>query len=181
MLNPGEHAIDQYIPAGAKNQKIWYLELLESQLNTAESMVNKLYDFVKRLQIDIQGCLTSAAQIKATSLDLASNTNETLQEIKLLKNVAQLIRSDLESMSSSATASAKCDETLARQPNPFLDTNNLMQQTSLDLQSQLGITQQVKTSLEKELVSLKRTLFDSKNQYRNELNELTNQNQQLEA
>lgn len=49
MLNPGEHAIDQYIPAGAKNQKIWYLELLESQLNTAESMVNKLYDFVKRL------------------------------------------------------------------------------------------------------------------------------------
>lgn len=52
-----------------------------------------------------------------------------------------------------------------------------MQQTSLDLQSQLGITQQVKTSLEKELVSLKRTLFDSKSQYRDELNVLANQNQ----
>jgi hypothetical protein len=25
-----DHAIDQYLPSGAKNQKIWYLELLES-------------------------------------------------------------------------------------------------------------------------------------------------------
>lgn len=48
-------------------------------------MVNKLFDFVKRLQIDIQGSLTSAAQIKATSLDLATNTRDASEEIRLLK------------------------------------------------------------------------------------------------
>jgi hypothetical protein len=51
-------------------------------------MVNKLFDFIKRLQIDIQGSLTSAAQIKATSMDLATNTKEASEEIKLLKHVA---------------------------------------------------------------------------------------------
>lgn len=38
LVGQGESQIqiDQYMPAGEKNQKIWYLELLESQLVTAE-------------------------------------------------------------------------------------------------------------------------------------------------
>ena len=101
LLGQGESQIqiDQYMLSGDRNQKIWYLELLESQLTSAESMVNKLFDFVKRLQIDIQGSLTSAAQIKATSLDLATNTRAASDEVRLLKQIAQLIRSDIENLS----------------------------------------------------------------------------------
>ena len=86
------------MPAGERNQKIWYLELLESQLTSAEAVVNKLFDFVKRLQVDIQGSLTSAAQVKATSMDLATNTREASDEVKLLKQITSLVRSDIESM-----------------------------------------------------------------------------------
>ena len=46
----------------------------------------------------------------------------------------------------------------------------------IDLQNQLTITTKVKNSLEKELVSLKKTLFNTKNQYRDELACLTAQN-----
>ena len=85
IFSNGEpNQIDQFVPLGEKNQKIWYLELLESQLVSAEQMVNRLFDFVQRLQIDIQGSLTSAAQIKATSMDLATNIKEASEEIKLL-------------------------------------------------------------------------------------------------
>lgn len=45
--------ICKYVPEGQQNQRIWYLELLESQLGGAEAIVNKLIDFVKRLQVDI--------------------------------------------------------------------------------------------------------------------------------
>jgi len=40
--------------------------------------------------------LTAEAQIKATSMNLAQTTNETIDELKLLKSVAQLIKGDLE-------------------------------------------------------------------------------------
>lgn len=63
--------IDQYIPTGDKNQKIWYLELLDSQLAQADAITNKLIAFLSKLQIDIQGSLTSAAMVKATSIELA--------------------------------------------------------------------------------------------------------------
>lgn len=92
----GSPTIDQFMPSNERDQKIWFLELLDSQLNAADKMVSRLFDFVKRLQVDVQGSLTSAAQIKATSLDLASNTRDAAQEVHLLKDVARLIRSDME-------------------------------------------------------------------------------------
>jgi len=48
------------------------------------------------------------------------------------------------------------------------------------LQNELTITAKVKNSLEKQLVSLKKTLFNTKNQYRDELTSLTARNQKLE-
>ena len=48
------------------------------------------------------------------------------------------------------------------------------------MQNELTITAKVKNSLEKELVSLKKTLFNTKNQYRDELTSLTARNQKLE-
>lgn len=120
------------MPAGERNQKIWYLELLESQLTSAEAVVHKLFDFVKRLQVDIQGSLTSAAQIKATSMDLATNTREASDEVKLLKQIAQLVRSDIESLGTNQGVKASQQlpmETMrsTAQGNPFLDQTGHVQ------------------------------------------------------
>ena len=88
--------------------------------------MNKLFDFVKRLQVDIQGSLTSAAQVKATSMDLATNTREASDEVKLLKQIAQLVRSDIESLS--PNQAVKTSQQLpmdtmrsTAQGNPFLE------------------------------------------------------------
>jgi hypothetical protein len=40
--------------------------------------------------------LSSAALIKATSMDLATNTKEASEEIKLLKHVTKMIRGDID-------------------------------------------------------------------------------------
>lgn len=47
LSKQGQSIIDEYIPTGEKNQKIWYLELLDSQLATAESTTSKLIRFVQ--------------------------------------------------------------------------------------------------------------------------------------
>ena len=43
----------------------------------------------------VSGNLQSAAEIKATSMDLAQNTKDASEEIKTLRNVAALIKHDL--------------------------------------------------------------------------------------
>lgn len=90
--------IDQFVPTGEKNQRLWFLQLLESQVRSADQTASRLYEFVSRLQVEIQGCLTSEAQIKAINMNLAQSASETLQEVNLLKSVATLIRSDIEQM-----------------------------------------------------------------------------------
>ena len=47
MAGKGEGIkIDEYVPTGDKNQRIWYLELLDSQLQSADQTVQKLMNFV---------------------------------------------------------------------------------------------------------------------------------------
>jgi hypothetical protein len=82
----------------------------------AEVVINKLIDFVKRLQIDIQGSLSSAALVKATSMNLAQNSKEASEEIKLLKHITLLIRSDIDSISLTKGHLSDRDD-----KNPFLD------------------------------------------------------------
>ena len=62
-----------YAPEREIDRKIWYLELLEQQVSDADKSAQNLQDFVKRLQIGVSGNLHSAAEIKATSMDLAQN------------------------------------------------------------------------------------------------------------
>ena len=173
-----ESPIDQFVPTGEKNQRLWYLQLLESQVKSADQTASRLYEFVSRLQVEIQGCLTSEAQIKAINMNLAQSASETLQEINLLKSVATLIRSDIEQLAPRQSPMAT---------NPFVEPTGdeqvdalLQINSSIDLKSLLKITNKVKKSLEKDLVSLKKTLYDTKNQYREEQEALTSQNQQLE-
>jgi hypothetical protein len=101
------------VPTDEKAHKIWYLQLLENQIKHAESVSSKLFDFVSRLQIDIHGCLTAEAQIKACTMNLTSCTTDAVKEIKLLMAITQLIKGELDSV------------------NPFADQTL----SSLDLQS----------------------------------------------
>ena len=62
---------------------------------------------MKRLQIGVSGSLHSAAEIKATSMDLAQNLKEASEEIKTLRNVAGLIKHDVLSQQSKQEAVSK--------------------------------------------------------------------------
>ena len=55
-------------------------------------------DFTEKISIQVSGSLSSAAQVKATSIELASNTKTTAQEVAQLKNVVKLIHSDLQAL-----------------------------------------------------------------------------------
>lgn len=57
--------------------------------------MTSLQSFIKKLQIDIQGNLQSAASIKAASMDLANNLKKTSEEVKTLKHVIGLAKHDL--------------------------------------------------------------------------------------
>jgi hypothetical protein len=63
------------------------LELLESQLGIAQKTLNELKEFTAGIQIKVQGSLTSAASVKAASLNLASHTNSTAHEIDQVRNI----------------------------------------------------------------------------------------------
>jgi hypothetical protein len=40
-------------PNEEHDRKLWYLELLESQVTASESVMNNLQSFIKKLQIDV--------------------------------------------------------------------------------------------------------------------------------
>ena len=156
--------------------------------------MNKLFDFVKRLQVDIQGILTSAAQIKATSMDLATNTREASDEVKLLKQIALLVRSDIENLGTSQAVKTSQQlpmETMrsTARGNPFLEQTAQLQPllteraggNLIELQNQLSITMQVKVSLERELGRLRQELIDTKAQCREEVEVLSTSNQKMEV
>lgn len=52
--------------------------------------------FTEKIAIEITGSLTSAAQVKATSIELASNTKITAQEVLQVRNIIRLISCDLD-------------------------------------------------------------------------------------
>ena len=55
-----------------------------------------LKHFTDKIAIEITGSISSAAQVKATSLELASNTKTTAQEVSQIKNIIKLIAGDLD-------------------------------------------------------------------------------------
>lgn len=110
-------------------------------------------DFIKRLQVAVSGNLQSAAEIKATSIDLANNTKTCAEEIKTLRHVCALIKHEVQSL---------CPQ--QPQQNPFTNTQNLQtdvnQSDSISMQrdreqTQLSLTAKLNKSLEQELVSAK--------------------------
>lgn len=56
----------------------------------------KLTEFVKKLQIDVQGDLNSAAQVKAMSLELARNCQETAHDVKSLGVILKVLNAEVQ-------------------------------------------------------------------------------------
>jgi hypothetical protein len=65
-------------------------------LDIADRTLKALKDFTDRISVQVTGSVSSAAQIKATSLELAKNTKTTAQEVQQLRNICKLIFKDLE-------------------------------------------------------------------------------------
>jgi len=142
----------QYVPSEEKDRKLWYLELLEQQVNSAESVVGGLQTFIKKLSVEVQGSLQSAAQIKAASMDLAQNTRRTAEDIKALRQVIGLIRHDLARTAQPGQG--------AKTLNPFEPLQRTAYYEHLvqgyeALQNQLAVSERVRKTLEQELVALK--------------------------
>ena len=57
-------------------------------------------DFTDKVSVNITGSISSAAQVKATSLELASNTKTTAEEVDQLNNIMRLIKADLSCLKS---------------------------------------------------------------------------------
>ena len=60
--------------------------------------MKQLQDYTKKVSIEISGSVSSAAQVKAASIELANNTKVTAQEVEALKNTCALVRADLEAI-----------------------------------------------------------------------------------
>ena len=100
-----------------------------------EAQTTKLQEFVKRLQIGVSGSLHSAAEIKASSMDLAQHLKQASEEVKAIRNVAGLIKHDVLSIQEQNTAAkqafgqndvhqASIATTRTNDFNPFLTNRN---------------------------------------------------------
>ena len=118
----------KHAPERAVDRKLWYLELLEEQISSAELASTKLQEFVKRLQIGVTGNLHSAAEIKASSMDLATYLKEVASEVKTLRNVSGLIKHDVLSLQNPQGQQRNNIKKDSLQQsgsnNPFLDNEN---------------------------------------------------------
>eukprot|EP00347_Sterkiella_histriomuscorum_P007164 403350016 len=176
VLVKGDIESLSYVPSDDKDKQLWYLELLEQQVNTSEQVIQQLQSFIKKLQIDISGNLQSAAQIKAASMDLAQNTMKTSDEVKTLKHIVGLIKHDLnrqfQQQQQQEQQNTQQQPLMSDRPfNPFEKQQTLMfpkmnqtvssqqfeqlYQKFDNVQNQLSITEKVKKTLEQEIVQLK--------------------------
>ena len=58
--------------------------------------MEKLTEFVRQLSVDVHGDLTSAAQVKATSLELARNCQETAHDVKSLGVILKVLNAEVQ-------------------------------------------------------------------------------------
>jgi hypothetical protein len=63
-----------------------------------------MVDFVKRLQVGVSGNLQSAAEVRATCIDLSNHSREAAEELKSLRYAAALVKHEVQSGLSSKTS-----------------------------------------------------------------------------
>ena len=94
-----QEKVFSFQPSREEDRKIWYVELLESQLEHAQMSITTLSEFSNKLNIDFAGNLNSIASLRGASIELAKFIKETSEEIELIKTLCILIRGDVEDIS----------------------------------------------------------------------------------
>jgi DNA repair exonuclease SbcCD ATPase subunit len=83
------------VPANEGDRLVWYLELLETQMEVSQKMLQRLNEYTAKVSIEVSGSVAGAAQVKAASFELASRMKMTADEVECVKYVCGLIRRDL--------------------------------------------------------------------------------------
>lgn len=93
-----QHKTISYKPSREEDRKIWYVELLESQIDITVGIIDNLIEKNKKPIQDIAATVSSAASYKAASLELAKATKQAAEEIDIIKIICSLIKNDLETL-----------------------------------------------------------------------------------
>ena len=157
------------VPSNKKDRKVWYLELAEMQSQRVEEAVHKLKEYTSRIAIEVTGSFSSAAQVKAASMELANQTKEVAEEAASLKAVCNLVRVDMK-VKSVVTDKENIKELKAnlrekKNTSVILVPNKDEHDREIEiLKGEIGKLMKEKTLIESEMSGLrsKNTLLDKK-------------------
>jgi len=100
----------EYRPTRAEDRQVWYLELVDTQLNEVHDTIRRLVEFTNKVTVEVTGSFTGSAQYKGASLELAKCIKETAEEIETMRNLCLLVRNDLGGLRPAGTSSQSMDE-----------------------------------------------------------------------
>lgn len=100
----------EYRPTRAEDRQVWYLELLDTQLNEVHDTIRRLVEFTNKVTVEVTGSFTGSAQYKGASLELAKCIKETAEEIETMRNLCLLVKNDLGGLRAEGSSSQMTDE-----------------------------------------------------------------------
>lgn len=177
-----------YKPSKEEDRQLWYVELLETQLEVLHNTIRDLVEFTQQLSVEISGSLTANASYKGASIELAKNTKETADELDLLKHMCMLIRDDLQNLRSDEKVSGEDAEHIYRERAMLAEGMKRKLEEELlqvklkhsyelsDLTTQLNSFTEENKQLRNKLIELESTYKDRSNKY----DEMMNRKQRLE-
>lgn len=84
-------------PSREEDRKIWYIELLESELKQTELIVKNLLEITNKSG-ELQGNTSVIGSVRGASIELAKMIKETADEMGFIKTICVLIRNDIENV-----------------------------------------------------------------------------------
>lgn len=84
-------------PSRDEDRKLWYVELLESQLGITYDMFKAISEISAKLG-DVGGNFNSVASLKAVSIELVKTAKESIEGINVLQQLCMIIKADCESL-----------------------------------------------------------------------------------
>ncbi|OMJ74383.1 hypothetical protein SteCoe_26710 [Stentor coeruleus] len=90
----------EYKPSDKEDRQLWYVELLEGQVQNLHECLERLIDFTQKISIEVTGNTLTAGQYRGAALDLAKSTKETSSELDIIRSLCLLIKSDLHDIKS---------------------------------------------------------------------------------
>lgn len=90
----------EYKPSDKEDRQLWYVELLEGQVQNLHECLERLIDFTQKITIEVTGNTLTAGQYRGAALDLAKSTKDTSSELDIIRSLCLLIKSDLHDIKS---------------------------------------------------------------------------------